>query len=136
MENLISSDFYGFIVLKKPIAFEDLTVYGCLYNDKTDLKEMHNFFCYLKARKYFILNGGIVDDDFWHHDERDLAFKCDDRMTKLFEFLFGNKVNCEMFELAPDETVSYNREVEMDNVIVDYKLIERYKNNTSEDGRE
>ena len=140
MKNPITTDFYGFIVLKRPIAFEDLTVYGCLYNDKTDFKEIHNFFCYLKARKSFILNGGIVDNDeeeFWHNDERDLAFKCTKRLTKFFEFLYGNKVKCDIFEVAPYETISYNSgEVELDNIIVNNQLIERYKNNMSEYGRE
>ena len=140
MENLISSDFYGFIVLKKPITFEEFTVYGCLYNDKTDLKDIHNFFCYLKARKSFILNGGIVDNDeeeFWHNDELGLGFKYTERLTKFFGFLFGNKVNCDMFELAPDEMVCYKQgEVEMDNIIIDNQLIERYKKNLSENGRE
>lgn len=136
MEKLVNTDFNGLIALDKPIKFDDLTVFGCLYNETTDLKEMHQFFCYLIAREVFILNGGIADSDKWRHHKLQLSFTCEDGMIKFFEYLFGRSYRYKMFELQPDEKICYSfGEVEMNNIIIDKALIERYENIISEDGR-
>ena len=135
MENLVNTDYYGLIVLEKPIKFDDLTVYGCLYNETTDLKEMHRFFCFLIARKSFLLNGGKIEDDTWYNSERDLTFICGEEMVKLFEYLFG-RYKTSMIELPPHENISFQfGEVEMENVIIKKELIERYQNIISGDGK-
>lgn len=135
MENLVNTDYYGLIVLEKPIKFDNLTVYGCLYNETTDLTEMHQFFCYLIAREAFILNGGIADGDKWRHCKLQLSFTCEEGMIKFFEYLFG-RYRYKMIELQPDEKISFTRdEVEMNDIIIDKALIERYQNIISKDGR-
>lgn len=137
MKNLIQTNYDGIVILKQPIHTDELTIFGCLTNQYTDLKELHQLFCYAFARQQFYGGGGKINGDDWYLPDKDYAFKCEEGLVKFFNFLFGNKVKCEMVELPPNETISYYPgEVEMGDVIVSKSLIERYTNNISNDGKE
>lgn len=136
MENLIQTDYDGIVILKHPIHTDRMTIFGCLTNQDTNLKKLHQLFCYTYARQQFYEGGGKINGDDWYHPDRDYTFKCKEGLVKFFEYLFGNKVKCDWIELPPDETISYYLgEVEMGDVIVNKSLIERYTNNISEDGK-
>ena len=135
MKNLVNTDYDGMVILKHPIKTDGLTIYGCLTNPKTDLKELHQLFCYTYARQQFCRGGGRINGDNWSH--RDFTFTCEEGLVRFFEYLFGKKVNCDWIELPPNETICYYPgEVEMRDVIVNKSIIERYTNKISKDGKE
>ena len=137
MRNLIKTNYDGMVILKHPIHTDGMTIYGCLTNGETDLKDLHQFFCYTYARQLFLDAGGRIEGDEWSHPIRKITFTCEEGLVKFFEYLFGYDVKCDMIELPPYETISYYAgEIEMDNVIVNKAIIERYTNKISEDERE